>query len=401
MSMAFEPDDVEFCDDEEDWGPGPEPPAGTVRIVVQNGAADPYLLRSAARLLVGGAAEGSKLFFQRLEAWNAKTENLGSEIYYEAPDESRAERIRYTILGLAAAGTEIGQGALAGTAAASASAYRVVSGLMSPLTGSRLARPIARRYNVLAARGEAALERWVDAGRTAEQRSRALARHAYDEGSTEVIQVAIAQLAEEPAVRDLVTQQSTGMAFEIRDELRRRAAQADGRFALRRAAPTGADHLRPAGFVSRLLALVLDIIAVTAGAVVLGLVISLITNFFGLGAEQLNADSGGEIVQLVRTLTVALSTLSVALFVPLYFVGFWTLTGTTPGKRVLGLGIVHKGQLTMSWPRALLRYIGYFLSALPLFLGYFWVLGDRRRRGWHDKLANTQVVYTWDLPRSQ
>jgi uncharacterized RDD family membrane protein YckC len=149
------------------------------------------------------------------------------------------------------------------------------------------------------------------------------------------------------------------------------------------------------------LALVIDIVIVTAGAVVLGLVISLITNFFGLGAEQLKAGSSGEILQVVRTLTVALSALAVLLFVPLYFIVLWTLAGATPGKRLLGLRIVHRGQATLSWPRALWRYIGYFLSALPLFLGYLWVLGDRQRQGWHDKLADTLVVYAWDVQSSE
>ena len=38
------------------------------------------------------------------------------------------------------------------------------------------------------------------------------------------------------------------------------------------------------------------------------------------------------------------------------------------------------------------RYFSYFLSALPLGLGIFWVGWDAKKQGWHDKLAGTLVV---------
>ena len=45
--------------------------------------------------------------------------------------------------------------------------------------------------------------------------------------------------------------------------------------------------------------------------------------------------------------------------------------------------------------RAVFRYLGYILAALPLFLGFAWILVDDRRQGWHDKLSGTYVIYTW------
>ena len=38
------------------------------------------------------------------------------------------------------------------------------------------------------------------------------------------------------------------------------------------------------------------------------------------------------------------------------------------------------------------RYLGYYVSIIPLFMGLFWVAFDRRKQGWHDKLAGTVVV---------
>ena len=39
-----------------------------------------------------------------------------------------------------------------------------------------------------------------------------------------------------------------------------------------------------------------------------------------------------------------------------------------------------------------IRYLGYFVSTIPLGLGLLWVGFDRRKQGWHDKMANTVVV---------
>ena len=39
----------------------------------------------------------------------------------------------------------------------------------------------------------------------------------------------------------------------------------------------------------------------------------------------------------------------------------------------------------------IIRYIGYYVSMLPIFLGIIWVGIDKRKQGWHDKLAGTVV----------
>lgn len=71
----------------------------------------------------------------------------------------------------------------------------------------------------------------------------------------------------------------------------------------------------------------------------------------------------------------------------------WCLCSATPGKLAVSLKIVDAQ--TGRKPRHrqfLLRFLGYYLSALPLGLGFLWILVDRRKQGWHDKLAGTLVV---------
>lgn len=72
---------------------------------------------------------------------------------------------------------------------------------------------------------------------------------------------------------------------------------------------------------------------------------------------------------------------------------FWTYKSATPGKMLLKLAIVDatSGQKP-STGQFLLRYVGYYVSMLPLFAGIVWVGLDKRKQGWHDKLANTVVI---------
>lgn len=415
--MSSAPTDFDFSEDEEDWGPEIDLPADDAADVPPAGPLDPDLFQSMARLVVGGAAEGGSIFLERLKTWEMRVQRLGPAVYREAPDESQGERLRYAAVGFAELGLGVAEIALRSAASASEAAYGLVANLARPISGSRVMRPVVRRYDSLAARGEETLERLIDTGRAAEQRSRALVRQAYDDGSTEVIQVAVGKLSDEPSVRDLVTAQGTSMAGVVVDALRNAGASADAR-AVRvfqrgsaasmpvpvvvivpAAGGTGPLTFQsyPAGFVSRLVALVTDVAIVTVASVILGAVISLILNFFGLGAQQLQAGSQSQILHLIRNLTVALSALAVVLFVPLYFVTFWRLGGATPGKMLMGLRVVHGDDPNITPLRGILRYLGYFLSALPLFLGFFWVLGDSRRQGWHDKLAKTRVVHVSEI----
>lgn len=59
----------------------------------------------------------------------------------------------------------------------------------------------------------------------------------------------------------------------------------------------------------------------------------------------------------------------------------------------MGVRIARTNGKPLTIGRALLRYLGYWLSAIPLGLGFFWVLVDDQRQGWHDKLADTYVIY--------
>jgi len=71
---------------------------------------------------------------------------------------------------------------------------------------------------------------------------------------------------------------------------------------------------------------------------------------------------------------------------------FWFFKSATPGKMATRLTIVDaKTGKKPTFIQLLLRYVGYFLSSIFL-LGFIWVAFDKRKQGWHDKLAGTVVV---------
>ncbi|MDP1931434.1 MAG: RDD family protein [Gammaproteobacteria bacterium] len=72
---------------------------------------------------------------------------------------------------------------------------------------------------------------------------------------------------------------------------------------------------------------------------------------------------------------------------------FWIYRSATPGKMALRLMIVDAATGGKPSVGQLIgRYLAYYVSILPLFLGLIWVGIDRRKQGWHDKLAGTVVV---------
>lgn len=74
-------------------------------------------------------------------------------------------------------------------------------------------------------------------------------------------------------------------------------------------------------------------------------------------------------------------------------IAFWLLKQGTPGKLALSLRVVDaKTSNTLTIGQSIGRYLGYFVSIVPLGLGLIWVAFDPRKQGWHDKLAGTVVV---------
>ncbi|WP_126455215.1 RDD family protein [Sulfuriflexus mobilis] len=72
---------------------------------------------------------------------------------------------------------------------------------------------------------------------------------------------------------------------------------------------------------------------------------------------------------------------------------FWVYKSATPGKMATQLTIVDaRTGGKPSTGQFIGRYLAYYVSIIPLMLGIIWVGIDKRKQGWHDKLAGTVVI---------
>lgn len=152
-----------------------------------------------------------------------------------------------------------------------------------------------------------------------------------------------------------------------------------------------------AGFTSRLIAYTLDLVISIAGITILWWLVSITLEILKiqeviqmLGWEnpfEFMTNQGEEFV--LRGFVFIFG-------IGVYHVFFLTLANRTIGKSLMGLQVVPLKGGRIGPVRAVVRYLGYIVSILPVFLGFFWILISGKRQGWHDKIARTCVVYTWE-----
>ena len=119
----------------------------------------------------------------------------------------------------------------------------------------------------------------------------------------------------------------------------------------------------------------------------------------GLGLRAVAAFIDGTVFLLVERFVVWLVGplgLVIALVLAFAYLTYFegSVSGQTPGKRAMSIRVVDAATGGALRPgAAALRYLGRFVSALPLFVGYLWAIWDPSRQTWHDKIAHTCVVH--------
>jgi len=137
--------------------------------------------------------------------------------------------------------------------------------------------------------------------------------------------------------------------------------------------------LKYVGFWRRLVASVIDSLLIVVVLVPFLL--------FYYGMEYFSGEAAG----------TAASELAIHVVIGIASILFWRYWGATPGKMAISAKIVDaKTGRTPSTGSLVARYLGYFVSMLPLMLGFVWIAIDRRKQGFHDKIAGTVVVYDDD-----
>jgi uncharacterized RDD family membrane protein YckC len=153
-----------------------------------------------------------------------------------------------------------------------------------------------------------------------------------------------------------------------------------------------------AGFASRAAAIIIDVALVS---LISAIVIAFMTLFFTLPSVQrfidwVNGFLPGFAQVFVELTGPRFAAIFYLLFTYLYFTFFFATTGQTVGKAIMGLRVVTTDGKRMGVKRSFIRAVCYTISLAPLGLGFLWVLGEDRRKAWHDKIAHTYVLYVWD-----
>jgi uncharacterized RDD family membrane protein YckC len=138
-------------------------------------------------------------------------------------------------------------------------------------------------------------------------------------------------------------------------------------------------------FGPRLVAYLID--GLIVGGVVVVAMLSWALVALASGGFDNDTLSGGAAASVV-ILVVVLSVVGLG-----YFPWFWSRDGATPGMKMMGLLLVRDADGgPISGGQALLRLVGYAVSGMVFYLGYVWILVDKRRRGWHDLIAGTVMI---------
>lgn len=148
------------------------------------------------------------------------------------------------------------------------------------------------------------------------------------------------------------------------------------------------------GFWLRFAAAVIDSIAA------LFIIVPLLLIFYQGNLVSFKFDPDAE--QMLRSLIPDFGEVVIKYVLPaVAIVLFWMFKSATPGKMAVGCEIVDARTFgkPSKW-QLIIRYLGYYVSILGFFLGFIWVVFDRRKQGWHDKLAGTVVIQKKTAPEA-
>ncbi len=145
----------------------------------------------------------------------------------------------------------------------------------------------------------------------------------------------------------------------------------------------GRQELEYAGFWVRLSAYLIDLAIIFIGLLFVRLVMGLMSI------------TVGPVFQTRLLFQYTLKDIILYVLQVLYFILLTCYTGTTPGKRLLNLRVVNAdGSQRLGLVNVIYREtVGRFLCGLSVGIGYIMAGVDREKRGLHDMICDTRVVY--------
>jgi len=121
-------------------------------------------------------------------------------------------------------------------------------------------------------------------------------------------------------------------------------------------------------------------------AVVLSIIYIALIFLFGVQIEE-EAIAGGDFSTTFSAVYILMAAIAIGYYT--YFFG----NGQTPGMKLVEIKLIRvDGVEPVGYKKGFFRWVGMEISGMILFLGYLWILIDKRKQGWHDKIAGTYVV---------
>jgi len=143
-----------------------------------------------------------------------------------------------------------------------------------------------------------------------------------------------------------------------------------------------------AGFWIRALALLID-------GLILGVIQFPLSIGFGFMLTAVSASGGDRGSNIAAVLIIQFINLIISIIIPLtYSVIFVTKKSATLGKMALGLKIINAdGREKISFGKAIGRHFAKMLNGFTLNIGYMMAGWDEEKRGLHDRICTTRVIY--------
>lgn len=151
------------------------------------------------------------------------------------------------------------------------------------------------------------------------------------------------------------------------------------------------NHLKPAGFWIRFLAVFIDGIFNSVLTFIIGTLVNDTTN----NAEQTDAIDASKGFFEVMKDNSSPSELTSNLIYVIVFIIIFTATQLkgSPGKLVCRIQVVNSDMTQISILKSIGRYLAYFLSGVIFLIGFMMAGWNKEKKALHDMICNTRVVY--------
>lgn len=195
-----------------------DPPLASTIVINESGVGT---LRLVLRLALGSVVLGRDELNRRFQRKQSQMSRYYIPQVMVEPGESSGDRSRYAVEGALVQTVEALDEGVKTVGSLTNRAFKLASRLASPISNSRIMRPVRRQFNRFEARGNQVMQAWINTGRSEEYLSRVLVR----DTTTEIIEETLDYMAVSPEMDQLVQAQTQDIAGDVVEEIQERTTR--------------------------------------------------------------------------------------------------------------------------------------------------------------------------------